>query len=234
MGLRGAPSYFQHHIGSTVLGRLKNACDAYLDDIVVAGKDESEFIANLRATFMRLREKRITLNVDKCKLGLEQVEYVGHTIDSEGLTFSPEKLNKVKDFVLPTKQSKLKSFLGLTNYFRDHVRLYCQYDALLQPMVNPYKKHKPLTWSPEALKAYKALKHAVVENNKLYFMEEGLPLVLETDACDNNGIGAYIYIRSRMVNIDQSNSSVRYSIMFKNVGQLMRRKHMLSFIPLWN
>jgi len=55
MGLRGAPSYFQHHIGTTVLGRLKDACDAYLDDIVVAGADASSFLANLRRLLFAYR-----------------------------------------------------------------------------------------------------------------------------------------------------------------------------------
>eukprot|EP01038_Epipyxis_sp_PR26KG_P016607 gene16607-22687_t len=71
MGLKGAPSYFQqHHINSTVLGDLKDAVDSYLDDIVVAGGTAEEFLANLRRTFQRLKDKNVTLNWKKCKLGV--------------------------------------------------------------------------------------------------------------------------------------------------------------------
>jgi hypothetical protein len=59
-------------------------------------------------------------------------------------------------------------------------------------MVNPYHKHKPLTWTEEAKAAFYTLTKAIVQNNKLYFLEDGLPLVLETDACDQ-GMGAYLY-----------------------------------------
>jgi uncharacterized protein YbaR (Trm112 family) len=236
MGLRGAPSYFQHEINSTVLGGLKEACDSYLDDIIVAGSTAKEFIQNLALTFERLREKNITLNASKCKIGVTQVEYVGHTIDSEGLSFSEKKLNKVRDFVRPKTQGGMKSFLGLTNYFRDHIRLYCQYDSLLQKLVTPYSKNKKLDWTnnPEAAKAYTELINSVIHCNKLYFMEEELPLVLETDACDY-GVGAYLYqIKEGIHRPIQFISKVFNPVQLRWGTNEKRRKHMLYSIPSWN
>jgi hypothetical protein len=44
-----------------------------------------------------LREKYISLNPEKCKL---EIEYVGHVINQDGLSFSKEKLDKVDNFRL--------------------------------------------------------------------------------------------------------------------------------------
>ena len=52
MGLKGAPSYFQRCMLTNVLGDLlMSAVEVYLDDFIVFGLDEEEFITNLRATF---------------------------------------------------------------------------------------------------------------------------------------------------------------------------------------
>eukprot|EP01034_Spumella_vulgaris_P027008 gene27008-33665_t len=51
---------------------------------------------------------------------MDKVEYVGHVISFEGVTFSDEKRVKVLDFPLPSTQKDLQAFLGLVNYFRDH------------------------------------------------------------------------------------------------------------------
>ena len=45
--------------------------------------------------FQRLREHNVAANPRKTKLGLTQVEYVGHLISAEGTSFTDEKRLKV-------------------------------------------------------------------------------------------------------------------------------------------
>jgi hypothetical protein len=47
---------------------------------------------------------------------------VGTVISENGLITSQEKIRSVLDFPIPSDFKQLKSFLGLTNYFRDFVR----------------------------------------------------------------------------------------------------------------
>jgi hypothetical protein len=63
-------------------------CELYIDDVLVFGKTEDEFIENLRTVFQRFRKHRITLNLKKCRLGMDHVEYVGRVISEKGVTFS--------------------------------------------------------------------------------------------------------------------------------------------------
>ncbi len=49
MGLKGAPSYFQQQMAQTVLcGLIYQILELYLDDIIVYGTTEDEYIDNLR------------------------------------------------------------------------------------------------------------------------------------------------------------------------------------------
>jgi hypothetical protein len=90
--------------------------------VLVYTTSDGEFPDQLHIVFERFRQFNITLNPKKCCFGLEQVEFVGHVLKSNGICFSMEKRSKVLDFPLPVKQKQLKSFLGLVNYFRDHVK----------------------------------------------------------------------------------------------------------------
>jgi hypothetical protein len=52
MGLKGAGSHFQRQMAMTVLvGLVSIACELYLDDVLVYGDSEPEFLKNLRQVF---------------------------------------------------------------------------------------------------------------------------------------------------------------------------------------
>jgi hypothetical protein len=99
MGLKGAASYFQRMMASKVLaGMLYSIVEIYLDYILVYASDEGEFIVRLRNVFNRFRQYNITLNPKKCSFGLEEVEFVGHVLKPDGVSFSTEKREEVLDF----------------------------------------------------------------------------------------------------------------------------------------
>ena len=90
---------------------------------------------------------------------------------------------------------QLRSFLGLANYFRDHVRKHSIIAQPLRRMVDGYKKnnrfHK-LSWTPETAQSFEELKEAIHNCQKLYFLDDCNRVILETDASDY-GIGAYLH-----------------------------------------
>ena len=68
MGLKGAPSYFQAKMANVVLqGLIYQICDIYIDDIIIYGTSEEEFVTNFETVLQRLREYNITLNPKKKK-----------------------------------------------------------------------------------------------------------------------------------------------------------------------
>lgn len=193
MGLKNAASYFQRVMATVVLiGLIYIICELYIDDILVFGKDEEDFISNLEQIFKRLRQYNVTLNPKKCRFGMDSVEYVGHVISFDGITFSNEKRGKVLDFPLPGTQKDLQAFIGLVNYFRDHVSDMTGLIKPLRALIDPKKKNQRLTWTPSAAESFHRARETVANCPSLHFVDEHAPIVVMTDASDY-GIGAYIY-----------------------------------------
>ena len=134
MGLKGSGPFFQRSMANKVLaGYVTRICDIYIDDVLLFGTTDNEFLSNTRKVLGWLREYKFTANPAKTKLGLKEVEYVGHLITSTGTSFTEEKRLQVLDFPLPETEKALFQFIGLANYFRDHV-------PKMTEMVQPLRK----------------------------------------------------------------------------------------------
>ena len=198
MGIKAAPSYFSRQIMSEVLGELLyKIVISYLDDLIIWGADEDEFLHNLQQVLDRLRAKGITLNPDKCRFGLTKVEFVGHTIDgSTGEThFTRDKLDRVRDFPRPQTKGELKQFIGLANYFRAHVAKMSSKTHLMDQLLGGYQtriRHNKLNWTPEAIQSFEQVRHDIDTCPKLSFINPAWRIWLRTDA-SNFGIGAYLF-----------------------------------------
>ena len=193
MGLMGSGSYFQRSISSTVLaGLIYDICELYIDDVLISGETEDSFLVNVRAVFQRFRQYKVVIHPKKAKLGLPKLEYVGHLIDSQGLHFSREKRLEVLAFPKPTTQRHVHMFLGLANYFRNHVEHITELLAPLRDMIEQYEKHKKVVWTVEREAAFEKAKQAVYDCQKLFFVNPTATPILQTDASDY-GIGGMLY-----------------------------------------
>jgi transposase InsO family protein len=195
MGLMGAPAYFQRVMTTLVLaGLMYNTCEVYMDDIIIFGNTEKEYLDNLKKVLDRLRRHKLTCNPKKSKLGLESVEYVGHIVDGTGISFDRRRLQEFIDLPTPKTKGELKSVLGLGNYLRDNVRDMSSHTAPLTKLLQGYeKKHKfqKIPWTDDLLQQYEVVKQAVNDTQKLFYLDDHSPIHLYTDASDV-GIGAYL------------------------------------------
>jgi hypothetical protein len=118
---------------------------------------------------------------------------VGHVISATGISFTEEKRLKVLKFPLPETQKNLLQFIGLANYFRDHV-------PNMTEMVQPLRKLIPLklipgklVWTPEAIEAFEFCQQSISNCQELYVLEDTATPILQTDASDYD-IGGYIFM----------------------------------------
>ena len=192
MGLKGAGSYFQGVLASQVLsGLIYITCELYIDDLIVHAQDHKQFITNLDQLLAKLAAHKIRVNPDKCSFGMSEVEYVGHTINEHGLTFSRDKIDKVLQIDTPFLGKDLKSFLGVAVYFIDHIQNYASIVAPLHAMLHDYDRNRRLVWSEEGRVAFHRIKESINNCTTLFFIDEHSPITLTTDASDF-GIGGYL------------------------------------------
>ena len=110
------------------------------------------------------------MNPDKCSFGLSEVEYVGHTINANGLTFSREKIDKVLQIETPILGKDLKSFLGVAVYFIDNIRNYATIVKPLHMMLHAYDKKRRLEWTDAGRVAFHQIKEAINNCTTLFFI----------------------------------------------------------------
>ena len=168
---------------------MSHAYAIYIDDVFIHGPTDNECLGNTRKALGRLREKKVTANPGKTR------EYVGNLISSTGTSFTEEKRLQVLDLPLPETEKALLQFIGLANYFRDHV---LNMTEMVQPLrklmdMKKYKGSKKLTWTDEAIEAFHFCRVAVSNCQELYFLKDTETPILQTDASDY-GIGGYLYM----------------------------------------
>ena len=179
-GLRNAAQTFQRFMDQVTRGL--DFIFVYLDDILIASSSPEEHISHLHTLFTRFKEFGLTINPSKCLFGVPSLEFLGHEINSQGIRPLSSKVSAIKDLPLPSSCKKLKSFIGLLNYYRRFIpRCSHTLNALTDLLRgNP----KDVVYTPEALKAFDAAKLALQDATMLFHLNSSpsTQRVLHNDA----------------------------------------------------
>ena len=57
----------------------------------------------------------------KCDFFKSQIHYLGHLISEDGISPLLDKLDSIKNMLLPKNVKEIRQFLGLTGYYRKFV-----------------------------------------------------------------------------------------------------------------
>ncbi len=119
-GLKNALAEFQR-----VMDRILAGLDfvwCYIDDIVVYSDTVEEHQIHLQIVFERLKAHGLCLHPRKCKFFQESVEYLGHVIYPGGLGVQQAKVEAITHISHPMDVSRVRAFMGLTNYYHRYVK----------------------------------------------------------------------------------------------------------------
>ena len=72
-------------------------CAQYVDDIGIAANNATDLTQNIRAIFKCICQAGFKLTIEKCDFGVRQVELLGRTISSEGLSPQSQKNSKLSE-----------------------------------------------------------------------------------------------------------------------------------------
>ena len=81
---------------------------------------------------------------------------------------------KVLNFPQPSNQKDMLQFIGLANYFRDHVSSMTEMVKPLREMIpqGKYQKTSKLVWTTESSAAFQHCQQAISNCQELYFLED--------------------------------------------------------------
>ncbi|KAL4278328.1 hypothetical protein GQ457_03G010840 [Hibiscus cannabinus] len=138
-GLCNAPSTFQAIMNFIFCPYLRKFILVFFDDILIFSPNWNMHLEHVRIVFEILRQQQFFLKVNKCAFGLQELEYLGHIVTSQGVKVDKTKIQTMLDWPTPTNVSELRGFLGITGYYRKFV---CDYGVIAKPLTNLLKKGK--------------------------------------------------------------------------------------------
>lgn len=210
-GLKNSPSTFQRLMNSVLRDLINKICVVYLDDILIFSTSLQEHIDSIRQVFNRLEKAGLKIQVDKCNFLKKETEYLGHILTSEGVKPNPLKIKTIQSLIIPTTQKQIKSFLGITGFYRKFIKDYAK---VAHPMTKYLKKDmKVNTNDPNYIAAFEKLKLIITDHPILKYPDYNKKFKITTDA-SNFALGAVlsqeghpICYASRTLNVHEKNYS---------------------------
>lgn len=185
-GLSSAPAIFQRAIECVFSGLEGVVC--FLDDVLITGINQSQHKQRLRAVLRRLQEAGLTVQGNKCEFFKDDIGYLGHIINKDGIRKSPDKVTAVLNASKPSNVTQLQSFLGLTNYYRNFLP---DASSILSPLYNLLHKNVKYEWKKEHDVAFNKIKQIMASDSVLAHFDSDAKLILTVDASPT-GLGAVL------------------------------------------
>ncbi|GKC62473.1 putative reverse transcriptase domain-containing protein [Tanacetum coccineum] len=85
----------------------------FIDDILIYSKFKGEHEVHLRLVLELLKKEKLYAKFSKCEFWLQEVKFLGHVVNPNGIHVDPSKIEAVKNWKAPTTPSEIRLFLGL-------------------------------------------------------------------------------------------------------------------------
>jgi len=186
-GLKNAGQTFQRLMDEVLAGLP--FIFVYMDDVLVASRSHEEHVHHLQIIFTRLQQHGLVLNGEKCVLGVDRIEYLGHVVSSTGVSPLPDRVQAIRSFPRPTTLKELQTYLGMLNFYR---RFLSGAARLLKPLSDALRGNATkLDWSSQMEMAFCDSKSALAAVAELAHPLPQAPLTLAVDA-SNTHVGAVL------------------------------------------
>jgi hypothetical protein len=174
-GLTNAPATFQSIMNLIFAALLRKGVIVFMDDILIYSSTLDQHVSLLQQVFEILRKHKFFIKLSKCSFAQQEIEYLGHSISSQGVATEKSKIAAVEQCPVPKNVKDLRGFLGLTGYYRRFIKNY----GLISRQLD------------QTQTAFNQLKQALIHAPVLGIPDFTKPFILKTDASEV-GFGAVL------------------------------------------
>jgi hypothetical protein len=100
-GLTNAPAFFMYLMNSVFMDYLDKFVVVLIDDILIYSQNEKEHEEHLRKVLQRLQDCQLYAKLSKCDFWINEVLFLGHIINRDGLAVNPKKVAAILDWIAP-------------------------------------------------------------------------------------------------------------------------------------
>lgn len=180
-GLTNGPASFQHYVNDALREYLDIFCTAYLDDILIYSNSLEEHQRHVKQVLQRLREFGLQADIAKCEFHVQEVQYLGLVVSTNGIQMDPRKVSAVVHWPTPKNVKDVQSFLGFANFYRRFIR---DFATKASPLTKLTKKDVSFVWNTKCETAFTNLKLAFTSAPILQHFDPDKPSTVECDSSD--------------------------------------------------
>ncbi|KAJ0879974.1 putative nucleotidyltransferase, Ribonuclease H [Helianthus annuus] len=194
-GLTNAPAAFMDMINRICKPYLDKFIIVFIDDILIYSKSKEEHAAHLHALLNLLRKEKLYAKFSKCEFWLEEVQFLGHLINHEGIHVDPTKIEAITKWKTPESPTVVRSFLGLADYYRRFIR---DFSRIVIPLTKLTYKPVKFEWGPKQEEAFRILKQRLTNAPILALPKRTKDFVVYCDA-SKLGNGCVLMQRQKVI-----------------------------------
>ncbi|KAJ0916995.1 putative nucleotidyltransferase, Ribonuclease H [Helianthus annuus] len=192
-GLTNAPAVFMDLMNRVCKPYLDRFVIVFIDDVLIYSKSKAEHAQHLRSVLELLQGNQLCAKFSKCEFWLEEVQFLGHIVNSRGIHVDPAKIEAVKSWITPKNPSEVRSFLGLAGYYRRFIE---GFSKIAVPLTALMHKDKPFVWGNAQETAFQTLKHMLCNAPILTLPDGSDNFIVYCDA-SNVGLGCVLMQRDK-------------------------------------
>ena len=179
MGAKNSPSYLSALMQLVLRGLPVQHIVSYLDDILVASSSMEQHLEHLDLVLTALEKAGLKLNPSKCSFAQDSVVCLGHKLSAEGVSPDPANVEKIRSWKAPENVKRLRSFLGLTGYYRQFVK---DYSKVAQCLTDLTKDDVDWSWTPAHQEAFEFLRDTLTSDKIMSYPDFSKPFIVKSDA----------------------------------------------------
>jgi hypothetical protein len=150
---------------------------------------------HLHLVLQCLRENKLYEKLSKCSFYQSNIPYLGHVIFGEGIVVDPTKVEDIMEWTAPTNVPKVRSFMGLSRYYRRFVE---GFSKIANPITELQKKNKKFVWMEKCTEAFHRLKELLTTTPILKVLDMDTDFLVCNDA-SQEGLGRVLMQDGRVI-----------------------------------
>ncbi|GJS98813.1 reverse transcriptase domain-containing protein [Tanacetum coccineum] len=112
-GLTNAPAVFMDFMNRVRKSYLDKLFIVFIDDILIYSSPKKSMKVQLKLVLELLEKEILFRKSSKCEFWLQEIHFLRHVVNSEGIHVDPSKIEAVKNWKPPKTPTEIRPFLGL-------------------------------------------------------------------------------------------------------------------------
>jgi hypothetical protein len=167
----------------------------FIDDILIYYQSEEEHVDHLKMVMQRLREHQLYMKLSKCEFWIDEVLFLRHIINMDGLAMDPKKVADILNRKAPKDVRVIKSFIVIAGYYQRFIE---GFSKIARSMIALLANKVEFKWTQKCQEAFEALKEKLTTAHVLVLPDVHKPFLVYCDA-SYTGLGCVLMQEGRVV-----------------------------------